>query len=378
MNREEHATAVWNAVPLAAVILDGDDRVEDANSAAEVFFGLSVRQLRKRTLSTLFGESSRIADLVRQVRAVSVSLGEHEMELTAADRPPRVVDVHVSMIAEAEDEVLVMIQPQTIAEKMDRSLSHRGAARSVSGMAAMLAHEIKNPLAGISGAAQLLAMQLGDEETELTDLIREEAERIAKLLEKVELFGDNRPASREPVNIHDVLHRAQLSAAAGFAKHVRFAEEFDPSLPPTAGDADNLMQVFQNLLKNAAEATPQVGGMITIRTSYRPGIRMATPGGGTESLPLQVSISDNGGGVPDTLKRDIFEPFVTSKATGSGLGLALVSKIVADHGGVVECESDPGWTTFRVLLPIWQDPSRPKKARGRNAKNGRRRQEAEA
>jgi two-component system nitrogen regulation sensor histidine kinase GlnL len=241
---------------------------------------------------------------------------------------------------------------------MARSLTHRGAARSVPGMAAMLAHEIKNPLAGISGAAQLLAMQLGDAETELTDLIREEAERINKLLDKVELFGDSRPVTRDPVNIHDVLDRARLSAASGFASHVRFVDDYDPSLPPTPGDADQLMQVFLNLLKNAAEATPQVGGLISIRTSFRPGIRMATPNGGMESLPLQVSISDNGSGVPEAIKRDLFEPFVSSKATGSGLGLAMVSKIVADHGGVVECESDPGWTTFKVLLPVWTERDR--------------------
>ena len=362
--------AIWNAVPFAALVLDPQNIVEDANSQAEVFFGLSVRSLQGRGLENLFGPASRVADLVAQVRGGSVSLAEHQMQLSAMDRTPRVVDLYVSTVSDNAGQVLVMIQPQSIAEKMDRTLSHRAAARSVTGMAGMLAHEIKNPLAGISGAAQLLAMQLGDEETELTDLIREEAERITKLLEKVEFFGDSRPIAREPVNIHDVLDRAKRSAAAGFAQHVRFVEEYDPSLPPTAGDPDLLMQVFQNLLKNAAEATPQVGGMITIRTSYRPGIRMAVPGGGRESLPLQVTISDNGSGVPEALKRDIFEPFVTSKSTGSGLGLALVSKLVADHGGVIECESDPGWTTFRVLLPVWSDPSekKPRKPAARRKK----------
>lgn len=375
MSVETTWTAVWNAVPFAALILDPEDRVEEVNSAAEVFFDLSSKVLRGRSLDQLFGPASRVADLVAQVRRGAVSLGEHQMELGLADRPPRTVDLFVSMVTDGGGQVLVLIQPQSIAEKMDRSLTHRAAARSVTGMAAMLAHEIKNPLAGISGAAQLLAMQLGDGETELTDLIREEAERIAKLLERVEIFGDTRPASREPVDIHEVLDKARLSAASGFARHVRFVEDYDPSLPPTAGDADQLMQVFLNLLKNAAEATPQVGGLITIRTSYRPGIRMAVPGGGRESLPLQVAITDNGAGVPEQIKRDIFEPFVTSKSTGSGLGLALVSRLVANHGGVVECESDPGWTTFKVLLPVWTDPAKTKKAA---AKGARRRQEAGA
>jgi len=350
--------AVWGAVPFPALILDGEDRLSEANAEAEAFLSLSLRALRGRDLETLFGAASRVADLIAQVRGGATSLGEHGMELGLPDRAPTTADVYVSPVTDPAGPLLVLIQPRSIAAQMDRSLTHRAAARSVTGMAAMLAHEIKNPLAGISGAAQLLAMQLGDQDAELTDLIREEAERVAKLLEKVELFGDGRPPAREPVNIHDALDRARRSAQAGFCKHARFVEEFDLSLPPTTGDCDQLIQVFLNLLKNAGEATPQVGGLITIRTAYRPGIRMAAPGGGSEGLPLTVTITDNGGGVPEAIKRDLFEPFVTSKATGSGLGLALVSKIVADHGGVVECESDPGWTTFRVRLPVWREPKR--------------------
>lgn len=351
--------AVWNALPQAAMILSDDDRFTMVNGAAENFLGISAKALSGRSASEVFGEASRMMDLVGQSRkGPGLSVAEHGMELSLPDRPPRIVDLHVSSMPEVSDGVLVLIQPQTLAERMDRSLSHRAAARSVIGLSAMLAHEIKNPLAGISGAAQLLSMQLGDQETELCELIREEADRIASLLDKVEQFGDNRPTQLSPVNIHDVLDRARLSAKSGFAQHVRFVEEYDPSLPPTAGDPDQLMQVFLNLLKNAAEAAPKVGGMIAIRTSYRPGIRMAAPSGRRESLPLQILISDNGPGVPDSLKRDIFEPFVTSKATGSGLGLALVSKIIASHGGVIECESDPGWTTFRLLLPVWSDPDK--------------------
>jgi two-component system nitrogen regulation sensor histidine kinase GlnL len=264
------------------------------------------------------------------------------------------VDVQVAALDPASGSVLILIQPRSIAEQMDRSLTHRSAARSVTGMAAMLAHEIKNPLAGISGAAQLLEMTLGDGERELTQLIRDETKRVEKLIERVEAFGDTRPPARDPVNIHDVLDRARRAAEAGFASHARFFAEYDPSLPPVPGDADQLMQVVQNLLKNAAEATPRVGGVIMIRTAYSPGVSIATVGGGRESVPLLVTIQDNGCGVPAAIKHDIFEPFVTSKATGSGLGLALVSKIVADHGGVVECDSEPGWTVMRLRFPVWK------------------------
>jgi two-component system nitrogen regulation sensor histidine kinase GlnL len=241
-----------------------------------------------------------------------------------------------------------------MAEKMDRSLGHRSAARSVTGMAAMLAHEIRNPLAGISGAAQLLEMGLGDADRELTELIQTEAARIGKLVDRVEQFGDLRPAQRRPLNIHDVLDRARRAAKAGYAAHVRFSEDYDPSLPPTAGDPDQLLQVFQNLLKNAAEAAPKVGGAITISTAYKPGVKLLRPGGGSESLPLVVTIADNGPGVPENLLRDIFDPFVSSKVNGTGLGLSLVSKFVADHGGVVDCDSRPGRTRFHVRLPVWR------------------------
>jgi two-component system nitrogen regulation sensor histidine kinase GlnL len=218
----------------------------------------------------------------------------------------------------------------------------------------MLAHEIRNPLAGISGAAQLLEMGLGDSDRELTGLIQAEAARIGKLVDRVEQFGDLRPAQRRPLNVHDVLDRARRAAQAGFAAHVRFGEDYDPSLPPTAGDPDQLLQVFQNLLKNAAEAVPRVGGTIGIATGFSPGVKLVRPGRKSESVPLLVTITDNGPGIPESLILDVFAPFVSSKVNGSGLGLALVSKFVADHGGVVECDSRPGRTRFRVRLPVWQ------------------------
>lgn len=352
--------AVWQALPQPALLIGGDDGVLAANAAAETFFQASAAQLETRSLGDISGEASRLRDLVGRARGGALSLADRNVEIGLPETRPRSVDVQVAALDPASGSVLILIQPRSIAEQMDRSLTHRSAARSVTGMAAMLAHEIKNPLAGISGAAQLLEMTLGDSERELTQLIRDETKRVEKLIERVEAFGDTRPPARDPVNIHDVLDRARRAAEAGFASHARFFVEYDPSLPPVPGDADQLMQVVQNLLKNAAEATPKVGGVIMIRTAYSPGVSIATVGGGRESVPLLVTIQDNGCGVPAAIKHDIFEPFVTSKATGSGLGLALVSKIVADHGGVVECDSEPGWTVMRLRFPVWKPDRAPK------------------
>ena len=342
---------VWNSLPNPVLLVDGNGAIVEVNGAAENFLSSSQRQLAGRSLARLAGEDSRIADLTGQVLRMGVKVAEYGVELSWPELPTRLVDLQAAPLADGAG-ALVMIHPRAIVETMDRSLSHRSAARSVTAMAQMLAHEIKNPLAGISGAAQLLQMNLADEDRELTALIREEANRIGALVGRVEQFGEIGPGRFRPVNIHDVLDRACRAAKAGFASHLRFVQEYDPSLPPTLGDADQLMQVFVNLLKNAADATPKVGGIITVQSAYRAGMKVATPGGRREGLPLQVVIADNGAGVPAELISHIFEPFVTSKATGSGLGLALVSKIVSDHGGVISCDSEPGATRFRLLLPV--------------------------
>jgi len=346
---------MWNSLPVPALLIGPDQRIQSVNATAEQFFTMSARALMNRSFADFAPSGSRLAALMDQARQASASLSERGVEITTHETESEMVDVQVTPLTDMANSpaLLVLLQPRSIAEKMDRNLAHRGAVRSVSGMAAALSHEIKNPLAAISGAAQLLQDTGADQETELAELIEEEADRIRRLIDRMEHFTDERPPARTPVNLHDALDATRRAAKAGFGQGVRFIEEYDPSLPPTAGDRDQLAQAFQNLVKNAAEAL-EGAGEITLRTAYRPGVRLTeAAGSGRRSLPLEVSIIDNGRGISDDLAPHIFEPFVTSKASGAGLGLALVSKIVADHGGVISCERGEGRTVFRLLLPVW-------------------------
>jgi two-component system nitrogen regulation sensor histidine kinase GlnL len=349
--------AVLNALPLPVIMVAADGKIADANVAAETFFEVSVSLLRRQLLKDLVPFGSPLLALVDQVRHRGAAVNEYKVDLSTPRTPgDRLVDLHVAPLPERPDHVVVMLQERTIADKMDRQLTHRGAARSVSALAAMLAHEIKNPLSGIRGAAQLLEQSAGDDDRTLTRLICDEADRIVKLVDRMEVFSDERPIEREPVNIHIVLEHVKRLAQSGFARHIKFVETYDPSLPPVYANRDQLVQVFLNLLKNAAEAvgTETNDGEIQITTAFRPGVRLQLPGSKTRvSLPLEFCIRDNGPGVPEDLMPHLFDPFVTTKPTGSGLGLALVAKIIGDHGGIIECESQPRHTIFRVLMPMF-------------------------
>lgn len=341
------------SLPQAVLVIDGAGFIRFVNSAGEQLFDSSAPHLCGQRLDALIPADSTVCTLVFQALEHGSPVSEYGTVLESLRTGTRTVTAQVSPLVDRSGGVVLSLMEHTLAMKIGQQLAHRNAARSVTAMAALLAHEIKNPLSGIRGAAQLLETSAAPEDRTLTQLICDEADRIVKLVDRMEVFTDQRPLERDPVNIHQVMEHVRRVAENGFARHVRFTERYDPSLPPVWGHRDQLIQVFLNLVKNAAEACPQDNAEITLTTSYQHGIRVQLPGSGTMmNLPLVVTVQDNGEGIPEDLRPHLFDPFVTTKRTGSGLGLALVAKIISDHGGVIEFDSQPRRTVFKVMLPI--------------------------
>lgn len=355
----------WVALPLPAIIVDAQGRVAGMNDLAELFLNVSRRsamghllegpEMHKRV--RIVPSMAEVLERVREGHdAMSRSGVRFEIGDRAGGHADRIATIHAGPVPSPAMGAVILISPGDNSGRLGQGRAVRSAARSAIGMAEMLAHEIKNPLAGIRGAAQLIGMNLTSEDRDLADMIVAESRRIVELLDQVERFGDTSAPKLTAVNIHDVLERVRRSAAVGFGKGLKIVTDYDPSLPPALADNDQLVQVCLNLVKNAAEAIGRAGtrnGTIRLRSFYDGTLRLAPseaePQG--RSLPLQIEVEDNGPGIPDGIVDQVFEPFVSGRENGTGLGLALVSKIITDHGAWIALDSRPGRTVFRISLP---------------------------
>ncbi len=349
---ESLRAAAFDLWPEAALLLDADGVVVSVNEAAEELFGQSLALIARGPFGKALPFGSQLAALIERCKSQTGAVRERGVRVSLLGLTPFIADAAAAPFREGGMLVTLRVRSATFA--VDRSADPAGL-HSVMGLGQMLAHEVKNPLAGIRGAAQLLKLGAKADDIPLAQLIIDETDRIKRLINRMEAFGGENPPERSPVNIHRVLDRVRALAANGVAGDLTMREHYDPSLPEAWGEEDQLIQVFLNLTKNAAEAAHARGdgrGEIAISTAYRHGVKIRGADGGLiGGAPLEIKVADNGAGVPARIRDHLFEPFVSSKAQGVGLGLALVAKVVAGHGGMIDFESEPGRTVFRVLLP---------------------------
>ena len=334
-------------------MVDARGLIHYANLAAEQFFGVGRARLVGHPLDEFVPEDTPLFSLLEQVLATGGAVAENDVTLASPRIGNRFCALRLSPIVDSDGLVAVSLveqidrpqdRPPDVASQRrplgERAGRHAGAR----GQESAVGHPRRGPAARAVGARR---------ERELTSLICEETDRIVALVDRMEVFADGRPIDRGPINIHQVLNHVLRISQNGFGKGVRFVESYDPSLPDVLGDRDQLIQVFLNLVKNACEVPGDGEREIELSTAYRHGLRLAVPGQQAKvDLPLVVSVRDNGRGVSDEIRAHLFDAFVTNKPTGTGLGLALVAKIINDHGGVIEFDSEPGRTTFRVMLPL--------------------------
>ncbi|WP_299946400.1 ATP-binding protein [uncultured Ruegeria sp.] len=341
--------SIWTSLPVPAFVIDPEDRIADINSAGEGFLNASRKAVIGHPVWDQIAVDAPLEEAFLRARQQGTPLFVNDVDVGSGNRAPLQCALQIAPLVGQPGSMIMIISPRELSGRMTRGNTVKSAAQSAIGMAEMLAHEIKNPLAGITGAAQLLSMNISQQDLELTDLIVEESRRIVKLLEQVEQFGNLSQPDFKPVNIHDVLDRARRSALLGFGAHMTIIEDYDPSLPLAYGDPDQFLQVVLNLLKNASEAADG-NGTIRLRTYFEHSFRLRRSDGSGHSLPLQIEIIDDGPGLPEKIEGEIFDPFVSGKENGTGLGLALVSKIISDHDGWISAESVPGRTVFRLSL----------------------------
>ena len=336
------------------VVVDQDNQIREVYAHAEAILGRSRESLMNSALSDLNGVGVAAEQLVSRAQQEKSPLNSYDVRCMPPLGDVELVDLHATPM-ERDGTTILSILPRRITAFLVKKSEMEAAARSVSGLASMLAHEIKNPLSGIRGAAQLMGRALDKKDVKLTELICKEVDRIKDLVDDLEGFNAPIEQNMEAVNIHEVLDHVVNLSVAGFAERATIRPNFDPSLPLVDGHYDRLVQVFLNLIKNAVEAAgPEAD--VTISTAYRHGIWIRGAVGERIRLPIEITIKDNGPGIPEIIKGHLFDPFVSGKSGGAGLGLSLVARYISNFGGTVTADNhSEGGAIFKVQLAMHED-----------------------
>lgn len=341
--------ALIAALPAAMFVIDAEGCVASVNAAAEMLMNASAATIRHKPLGIVLRLPQPCLEGLREEAVFAA----YDCTVETPRGVRMQLDVHATPLSDYPGWRLLTLNSGAARQAMGQRFDRRDRSRSAIGAAAMLAHEIKNPLSGIRGAAQLLDSYMGGEGQDLTRLIRDEVDRVTALIDRMEAFTDERPLPRTSENIYAILEHARAVATAGFGDRIDIHDAYDPSLPPVFVNRDAMVQVLLNLIKNAAEAVPEgKRGTVLLATRYRHGVSIGA-GAERRSLPIELSIIDDGPGPSEEIIEHLFEPFVSSKSSGRGLGLALVDKLVRDNGGIVQFarEGEPAKSVFRLLLP---------------------------
>ena len=356
--RDYYANII-DSVGDGVLVTDPEGVVTLINPAAEELTGISRRQVQGHPFRITFRDSPVLVDMVERTRSTGMNISDYENVMLMTGDHPTPVSATTSPLLMSNGEsigVILILRDLTNVRELERAVRQTDRLSALGTLAAGLAHEIKNPLGGIRGAAQLLERELSDdsEMREYTRIMLKEVSRVNRIVEELLALTSPRKLKLEAINLHQIIgDLCTLQRRAVGDRMVAIQQQFDPSIPSFLADEELLTQLFLNLVKNALEAVGEVG-LIRIVTRVHADYRM-TQQGARRTRMVAVSISDDGPGIPKEQQEQLFTPFFTTKATGTGLGLAICQKIVSEHRGILKVQSTPGkGTTFTVMLPLVQ------------------------
>ena len=344
----------------ATLLLNADLRLEYMNPAAEMLLAISGQRSHGQFISELFTESTEALHSLRQAVEQAHPFTKREAMLTSLTGQNLTVDYAVTPILSHGGTMLLLeVHPRDRLLRITKEEAQLSKQETSKMLVRGMAHEIKNPLGGIRGAAQLLARQLPDESLrDYTNVIIEEADRLRNLVDR--MLGSNKLPLLAPANIHEVLERVSQLVDMESQGSITLLRDYDPSVPDVLIDREQMIQAVLNIVRNAmqalADVNPPVNGLITLRSRA---LRQFTIGHVRHRLVCKVEIMDNGPGIPAELQETMFYPMVSGRADGTGLGLAITQNIISQHQGLIECESHPGNTVFTLFLPLEQGAINP-------------------